>query len=141
MSKIGEAWFDARTFGVPDESEAYNVVMWRVRDAEKNSRSMFAQAYCSHKSLLKKNGVEQVEFCKEETGKDWNEIEDRYKYGILVKKESYQKNIEVKEMGFGDPGETVRRTRITTWAEQLTSFSDDKVTLIVSKLKNELEPA
>jgi tRNA(His) 5'-end guanylyltransferase len=40
--KVGNAWFDARLYGVKSKDEAYNSLMWRVRDAEKNSRSMFA---------------------------------------------------------------------------------------------------
>ena len=133
--KAGEAWFDARLYGVPSKEEAYNSLMWRVRDAEKNSRSMFAQSYCSHKSLLNKNGLEQVEFCKETTGKDWETIIDGYKYGFLTKRESYEKTIEVNEMGFGDGGDTVTRTRTVTWSDALTSFSDENVDLIVRKLK------
>ena len=127
LNKIGKAWFDARVFGVPSEDEAFNVIMWRTRDAEKNSRSMFAQSYCSHNSLLNKNGVEQVEFCKETTGKDWETIEDKFKFGILVKRESYTK---ITENG------PVERTKIVTWSEALTSFSIEKVDMIVRKLKN-----
>ena len=39
--KIGKAWFDARVFGVESDEEAFNSVMWRVRDCVKNARSMF----------------------------------------------------------------------------------------------------
>lgn len=128
LNKIGKAWFDARVFGVPSDDEALNVVMWRTRDCIKNSKSMFAQSYCSHKSLLNKNGVEQVEFCKETTGKDWELIEDKFKFGILVKRESYTKMTE---------NGPVERTKIVTWAEALTTYSIEKVDMIVRKLKND----
>lgn len=138
-SKVGNAWFDARVFGVPSADEAFNAIMWRVRDAEKNSRSMFAQAYCSHKSLLNKNGVEQVEYCKATTGNDWETVEDKLKYGILVKKESYYKVLTDldKIQTFGDV-DSVKRTRLVTWAEPLTSYSDESVEMITRKLKNEI---
>lgn len=128
-SKIGKAWFDARVFGVPDDIEAFNTVMWRVRDCIKNSKSMFAQAYCSHKSLLNKNGEDQISFCLETTGNDWNTIPDKVKYGVLIKKESFIKVIS--------PNETVKRTKIVSWSEPLTTFSIENVNIITKKLKNE----
>ena len=128
-SKIGKAWFDARVFGVPTDIEAFNTVMWRVRDCIKNSKSMFAQAYCSHKSLLNKNGEEQIIFCLETTCNDWNTIHDKVKYGVLIKKESFIKVIS--------PNETVKRTKIVSWSEPLTTFSIENVNIITKKLKNE----
>ena len=135
LEKSGKAWFDARVFGVPSKEEAFNAVMWRIRDAEKNSRSMFAQTFCSHKELLNKNGKEQTEYCFNKTGKDWNSIEDRYKYGILVKKTEYTKMVDLDEIQvFSDVSE-VKRTKIVSWSEKLTKFSDESVNLIIRKLK------
>lgn len=119
----GVPYFDARCYGVPTNEEAFNSILWRARDAEKNSRSMFAQAYCSHKSLLNKTGEEQVQFCLETTGKDWNKEQDIFKYGILIKKEVYQKVISLDE--------SVTRTRIISFAKHLT-YSEENVNLIMS---------
>jgi len=132
--KVGNAWFDARVYGVSSKEEAFNSIMWRIRDAEKNSRSMFAQTYCSHKSLLGKNGLEQVEYCKETTGKDWEEVEDKYKYGILVKKEKYLKPISEGTMDYAQ-NDFVERSRIISWAEKITTFSGEKVEMVVRKYK------
>ena len=132
--KVGNAWFDARVYGVSSKEEAFNSIMWRIRDSEKNSRSMYAQTYCSHKSLLGKNGLEQVKYCKETTGKDWEEVEDKFKYGILVKKEKYLKPISEGTMDYAQ-NEFVERSRIITWTEKLTQFSDDKVEIITRKYK------
>ena len=122
--KLDVAYFDAKAFGVPDKYEAFNSVLWRCRDCEKNSRSMFAQAYCSHKSLLNKTGEEQVGYCLETTGNDWNKIEDKYKYGTFIKNESY-----VKETENG----TAPRTRLVEVAQKLT-FSDENVEFLLSKV-------
>jgi len=130
--KVSEAWFDTRMYGVDCKEEAFNSLMWRVRDAEKNSRSMYAQTFCSHKSLLNKNGLEQVEFCKETTGKDWEEIQDGYKYGFITKREEYLKDVQDRK---DDTWSKVIRTRTVTWAEPLTTFSDEKVDMVVGKLK------
>ena len=40
--KLGKAWFDSRVYAVPNDVEAFNSVLWRVRDAEKNSRSSWS---------------------------------------------------------------------------------------------------
>jgi tRNA(His) 5'-end guanylyltransferase len=86
MRPIEEAWFDARVFSVPDE-ELVNVITERKRDAIRNSKSMFARAYASHKELLNKTANEQIEYVKEKYGKDWNDISDYFKFGAYIKKE------------------------------------------------------
>jgi len=131
--KVGNAWFDARIYGVDSDEEAFNSVLWRIRDAEKNSRSMFAQSYCSHKELQGKTGQEQVQYCLEKTGKDWEKVEDRYKYGILVKKEKYLKPVDTGTMDYAQQ-DFVERSRIIVWAEHLT-YSDKNVQMIINKYK------
>ena len=133
--KVGNAWFDARIYGVPSKEEAFNSVMWRWRDCSKNSKSMYAQTFCSHKSLLNKTGTEQVEFCLEQTGKDWNKVEDKYKYGVFTKKESYQKDISNMEkvQVFTDVT-TVTRTRIKSFTMADLKFSEENVDLVIRKI-------
>jgi len=41
-SKEGNAWFDARVFGVDSDEEAFNTLLWRIRDCQKNSKSVYA---------------------------------------------------------------------------------------------------
>ena len=129
--KIGRAWFDSRVFGVPTKEDVFNVVCWRYRDTIKNSKSMFAQAYCSHKSLLNKNGKEQIEYCLETSGKDWNESEDRFKYGIFVKKEKFLKPIEIN--GIRQSNEMVERSRVTSFCKNSFEFSKENVDMLVEK--------
>jgi len=131
--KVGTAWFDARVFGVPSDEEAFNTVMWRVRDAEKNSRSMFAQTYCSHKQLQNKTGPEQVEFCREKTGNDWDLIPDKYKYGVFVKKKQYEKVVDIPLVDEQMKVEKVTRSKIVTFSKDLTNFSDENVKMILAK--------
>jgi tRNA(His) guanylyltransferase len=143
QEKLGNAWFDARMYGVND-SDVLNSFIWRNRDCEKNSRSMFASTYCSHKELQNKNGLEQVEFCKEKTGHDWNSVEDHYKYGTFIKKELIQRCLsdsEVKSMKEVNPkfdgiaGITIiTRSRFIEFSTKL-KYSDDNVKMILSKYK------
>lgn len=130
-NKIGTAYFDARIFGVPSDVEAFNVILWRYRDAIKNSKSMFAQAYCSHKSLLKKTGKEQVAFCLETTGRDWNDVDNSFRYGVFIKKEKYMKPVDDEYENV--TGGVVERSRVISFAKGDFCFSDKNVELVVGK--------
>jgi len=43
-NKVGNAYFDTRMYGVDSDEEAFNSVMWRIRDCIKNSKSLWSQA-------------------------------------------------------------------------------------------------
>jgi tRNA(His) guanylyltransferase len=43
--------FDCRVIGLPDEDEATNAFLWRLKDCRRNAISMVAQSKYSHKSL------------------------------------------------------------------------------------------
>lgn len=59
--KSGLAFFDCRIWTVPNQTEAANTLLWRELDATKNSISMAAQHYYSHKELDKKTSSEKQE--------------------------------------------------------------------------------
>ena len=123
-NKFLKAEFDTRIFSVKEKEEVFNMIMFRTRDCIRNSKAMFAQKYCSHKSLLNKNTKEMIEFCKETTGYDWNNIEDYKKFGILIKKEKYEKETE---QGI------VIRTRFKEISKNMTTFNIDDVELITKR--------
>jgi tRNA(His) guanylyltransferase len=139
MDKSGNAYFDCRVYGVDDLDEVFNSFMWRCRDAEKNSKSMYSQAYCSHKQLQGLTGEEQVQFCKEKTGNDWNEVDEAYKYGVFVKKELYEKPVDFRDLNYSErsdePRKTVTRSRICEFTNKLTSYSPDVVKMIGGQYK------
>lgn len=85
-SKVGTLpTFDCRVWNVPSKDEATNAVLWRVRDAIKNSVSMAAFTVYSPKQLFKKNQDEQLEMLKEK-GIDWNAYPDWFKSGTFVRR-------------------------------------------------------
>lgn len=131
--KINKGYFDSRAFGIKNESEVFNAVLFRMRDAERNSRQMFASSYCSHKELLNKSSAEQVKYCKEVTGYDYDCIEDRYKYGTLFKKEKFLKPIIGCSMNYSQ-NEFAERTRIVKFSPKL-SYSEENVDMIMRKYK------
>lgn len=125
-SKFDLAYFDARVFGVPDISEVANVFIWRSRDCIKNSKATFAQAYCSHKELQNMNSEEQIQYTLEKYNQDWNTIENKYKFGYLIKKELYTKDIDI------DNGEqkTCVRSRLNRLSIHMNTYSQELVDLI-----------
>jgi len=127
-NKVFEAYFDARTYGVDTADECFNSVLWRVRDAEKNSVSNAAYVYLPHKKLLQLNGQERKEMLLKEKGINWEEYDSMFKYGTLVKKQRYTKIME-------DGSECIR-TRIITFSEKL-NYSPENVYLIMAKFLEE----
>jgi tRNA(His) 5'-end guanylyltransferase len=122
-TKIGRAFFDARVFQVPDKTEAFNSLLWRTRDCERNSKNVFAQSILSHKECQNKTSNELVEIC-EELGHFWSDIPDKYKYGILWKKETYLKQPENPEL------EPCFRTRFIQIIKRL-NYSDENVEMVL----------
>jgi tRNA(His) 5'-end guanylyltransferase len=129
LNKLDLAYFDARAFNVPCIEEVANTFIWRARDCVKNSKGTFAQAYCSHKELQNKNSEEQIQYTLENYNADWNTIEDKYKYGILIKKELYQKEIDIHS---GETG-LCTRSRLKELYVPMNTYTDELVQLISQK--------
>jgi tRNA(His) 5'-end guanylyltransferase len=117
-AKVGKAWFDSRVFAFEDKVEAFNAVLWRMRDAEKNSISMVAYTLFSNSELEFKNGSQKKEMLLEK-GISWDNLEPGLKYGFYLKKESYLS---------GDS----KRSKISYFAKKFF-FSQENVDLIFSK--------
>jgi len=79
------AFFDSRVFQIPEKEEVVNCLIWRQRDAEKNSVAMLAQSLYSHKELHKKNGSDMQEMCFQK-GYNWNDLHFSKKRGSFVLK-------------------------------------------------------
>ena len=86
-----DAHFDSRVFVLRSEIEIFNYFYWRYLDCVRNSVSLLAQNYYSHKQLYKKSQYEQKELIKEK-GDDWENHSNRFKYGGLCTKQYYLKN-------------------------------------------------
>lgn len=124
FNKRCKAYFDARVFGVETKENVIGIFKNRMIDCQRNAKQQFTYTYCSHKELFKKNTDEQVEYCKEKTGKDYNKIHNRYKYGIFVKKELYTKKVD---------GKDIQRSRIVSFDGK--SLKEMNFDIITSKYK------
>lgn len=91
FNKRFQAYFDARVFGVEDD-DIYRAFLDRYNQNKRNSMQQFARTYASHKELLNLTAQEQVEYVKQKFDRDYDQIEDKYKYGIWVKRELFERN-------------------------------------------------
>jgi tRNA(His) guanylyltransferase len=85
--------FDARVWNVPDTEAVADNFLWRVQDCSKNSVSMVARHYFSHKELQDKSCREMKNMLKD-IGQPWEDLPHRYKHGRFIKR-----NSTVKEPG------------------------------------------
>lgn len=90
--------FDARVFAVPNKTEAANNLVWRCQDASKNSISMVAQHYFSHKSLQGLNGKEMQYKLLTEKDINWNDLPSWQKQGTFVRKEKTLVKLEEEKL-------------------------------------------
>ena len=83
--KFSVADFDCRVFNVPVD-DVVNNVLWRQKDAAKNSVASVAQSLYSQKEL---NGIKskdlKVKFL-EEKGVDWDAMKPEYKWGTACRR-------------------------------------------------------
>lgn len=129
------AYFDSHVFQIPEKEEVVNCLIWRQRDAEKNSVAMLAQSLYSHNELHKKNGSDMQEMCFQK-GQNWNDLHFSKKRGSFIVKNTYvnDKLIEEKnEPVLGDlwyqPNEQSifypsKLGRLLEWAETEHGWQD-----------------
>lgn len=113
------AQFDCKAWVVPSDNDAYAWFLYRQLDCIKNSKQQFAQTYLPHKILLNKTADEQIELVEEMKALDWNELEDKYKYGRLVYKTETEHTVVVR-------GETVNYKRNKFTAHAASQLNENK---------------
>lgn len=85
--EVKPAIFDSRAFLLP-EKEVCNYFIWRQQDWTRNSVQTLARSLYSHKQCDNKNNSELQEMCFQK-GKNWNDLETRYKRGrCIIKKQT-----------------------------------------------------
>lgn len=87
---ISPAYFDCRTFTIPDRTEVMNYFRWRQQDCVRNSVSMVAQANFSHKELHGKNQSDMHEMLRQKSVNWATDFTDGEKNGRIVVKESFE---------------------------------------------------
>jgi tRNA(His) 5'-end guanylyltransferase len=90
------AVFDCRAWQTPNQIEAVNTILWREKDATKNSISMASQHYYSHKALLNKTSKQKQEMLFEK-GVNWNDYPDAFKKGSYLQRKTVCRKYSVEE--------------------------------------------
>jgi tRNA(His) 5'-end guanylyltransferase len=88
------ALFDARVFTLADPVEVANYLIWRQRDAIRNSISMAGHAYFSHSSLHGVGTGQIQERLWAERGVNWNDYPEGFKRGRVVTRNSGFRKVE-----------------------------------------------
>ena len=117
--------FDCRIFSIP-KNEVLNSFLWREYDAIKNSVSMAAHHYFSHKDLQKCNRDLMKDMLKTQKNIIWDDYPSFFKTGVYFKKEVYNKE--------NQDGSLSVRSRIKRQDKVLTSFNtlEDRLNFIFS---------
>lgn len=89
--------FDCRAWQVPNLEEAANVFLWRELDAVKNSVSMAAREYYSHKQLMNLGRSDQMELLFK-AGVNWNDYPVFFKRGIYAQRRKTYRKFNAQEI-------------------------------------------
>lgn len=89
--------FDCRVISMPSETEAAGMILWRSLDASKNSLSMAASHYYSHKELQNKSGSDKHEMLHAK-GVNWNSYPAFFKRGTFVRRVNVERKFSELEL-------------------------------------------
>ena len=118
--------FDARLFTLPSDLEVANYLIWRQRDAVRNSISMAAQAKFSAKRLHGVNGDQMQDMLWREHNINWNDYPDVHKRGWIVTRSVREAEVEYVDKRTGGQHRTVALR--TSWdAVAAPHFTTDTV--------------
>lgn len=113
------AMFDARCFNVPI-NDVCNCVLWRQKDATRNSINSLGQSWFKHKELEGKNTNQVQDMLFEKYGINWNNLSTVEKRGTAIIKDEEDKWIIDEEM-------PILTGENRSYVESRIVFGDDKV--------------
>ena len=90
--------FDCRIYQVPTMEWACKQLLWREKDATKNSISMLAQSLFPHEELQGLNGIQMQDLMMLKKGVNWNDIQPKFKRGSYIRKVRVKKPFSAEEL-------------------------------------------
>jgi tRNA(His) guanylyltransferase len=110
--------FDCRIYQTPTLEDACLQLLWREKDATKNSISMLAQSLFSHNSLQNLNSDQLQYKMFTEKGVNWNELDSKLKRGVYIKRRILEskftqdelEGLPDKHLAKSDPNLTFKRS-------------------------------
>jgi tRNA(His) guanylyltransferase len=91
------AYFDCRVWQLPNLTEAVNSFLWRELDCTKNSVSMAARHYYSHKQLLDLGRADMMDLLMDK-GVNWQNYPVYFKRGTYVQRKKTIRRFTVDEI-------------------------------------------
>lgn len=120
-SKMGaNPMFDCRVWQTPNKAGVLDVLTWREWDAVKNSISMLAQYYYSHKELMNKDSKAKHDMIHAK-GDNWNNHPAEFKRGyythrVQVEIELTEEELnKIPEKNRPVKGTLFKRTKVKQW--------------------------
>lgn len=124
--------FDCRIFPLGDVNEATNAILWRENDAIKNSISMSAHHYFSHKELQRVKSAEMIDMLKTKYDVIWEDYPKFFKSGTF-----YKRRVFVPEV----MGIQIKRSMISELDITLRDFAHtDRVKFVTGVWSDLSEP-
>jgi tRNA(His) 5'-end guanylyltransferase len=126
--------FDCRVWQVPDELEATNVLVWREKDAVKNSVMAMALSVVGHKAVLNKNHKEQLDLIHGGE-QNWNDQPDWAKRGTYVARQRVSKAFTCAELAALPPKHKARtQPELVVDRVELTALNLPRITTISNRV-------
>ncbi len=101
------ACFDSRVWTIPQAAEVANYFVWRQQDATRNSISMAARAYFSHRQCQGKSSSELQELLFSEAGVNWNDLPVGFRRGRAIVKETTERETVYTDKRSGEAKTTL----------------------------------
>ena len=92
------AYFDCRTWEIPNDVEASNVLLWRVQDARKNSISCLFRWTAGAKKMHGLSGETMIKVLENEHDVRWDDLPNAWKYGTYVKPVNVESYLTAEEL-------------------------------------------
>lgn len=126
-------YFDCRCWNVPNMEFASDVIMWRQRDAIKNSISMAAQSKFSHTQLLNKNSIEKIRMLND-AGIDYYTYRSEDRQGVILRKSLVERKFTEEELAQLPPMHEARKNPdMMVKRNVITEFSGENLSNIVNR--------
>jgi tRNA(His) guanylyltransferase len=123
------AYFDGRTFTIPDRIEVMNYFIHRNQDCARNAVSMVAQSHFSNKQLHGMSTTDMIEMLRKEKDVEWLYYPNDLRFGRMIVKETYKVDFVAGPDGcqINQPCERTRWISMPAWKfteakEQLLEF-------------------
>lgn len=130
------AMFDSRCFNIPKE-EITNLILWRQKDAERNSINMVGQAYFSYRELQGKSLSQVQDMLMKKYQVNWNDFTVAEKRGACCKKVQVVDSVKINAISVapdGTPSPSYTPDLVTTkW------IIDGDIPIFVNEGRNYIE--